>query len=85
AAPASTAARARCVRPACTPGSPPLRAGQDPDALQDGRLFGFGADTGTGCFLDAAGRDHFTERARRPRHLRGGFLSLQDTEPITAA
>jgi hypothetical protein len=31
-----------------------LRAGQDPRTLDEGAFFGFGVDTGTGCFLDIA-------------------------------
>jgi hypothetical protein len=34
---------------------PALRPGEDPRSLDEGQFFGFGVDTGTGCFVDAAG------------------------------
>ncbi|MEO3975286.1 DUF4241 domain-containing protein [Streptomyces sp. CAU 1734] len=39
-----------------------LRQGQDARLLDDGEFFGFGVDTGTGCFVDAAGRDGLAKR-----------------------
>jgi Protein of unknown function (DUF4241) len=33
---------------------PALRPGEDPATLQPDEFFGFGVDTGTGCFLDAS-------------------------------
>jgi len=35
-----------------------LQPGQDPAALEEGQFFGFGVDSGTGCFFDAAAGDH---------------------------
>lgn len=34
-----------------------LLPGQDGRLLDDGEFYGFGVDTGMGCFLDASGRD----------------------------
>lgn len=39
-----------------------LRPGQDPRMLPAGHFFGFGVDTGTGAFLDAAGRQALRAR-----------------------
>lgn len=39
-----------------------LRPGQDPRMLPAGRFFGFGVDSGTGAFLDAAGRQALRAR-----------------------
>jgi len=39
-----------------------LRPGEDPRTLRDGEYFGFGVDTGTGCFVDAAAADRLTGR-----------------------
>jgi hypothetical protein len=33
---------------------PALRPGEDPRSLDEGQFFGFGVDSGTGCFVDAA-------------------------------
>jgi len=35
-----------------------LQPGQDPTALAEGQFFGFGVDSGTGSFLDAAASHH---------------------------
>jgi hypothetical protein len=35
-----------------------LLPGQDPAALDEEQFFGFGVDSGTACFLDAAAREH---------------------------
>ncbi|MCZ7457968.1 DUF4241 domain-containing protein [Streptomyces sp. WMMC940] len=37
-----------------------LRLGEDPRTLRDGEFYGFGVDTGTGCFVDAAAADRLT-------------------------
>ena len=33
-----------------------LQPGQEPASLEDGQFFGFGVDSGTGCFMDASAR-----------------------------
>lgn len=38
---------------------PALEAGVDARLLGEGQFYGFGVDTGTGCFFDAAARDAF--------------------------
>ena len=35
-----------------------LQPGQDPATLEDGHFYGFGVDSGTGCFMDASAREH---------------------------
>jgi hypothetical protein len=35
-----------------------LQPAQDPAALDEEQFFGFGVDSGTGCFIDAAAREH---------------------------
>jgi hypothetical protein len=37
-----------------------LRPGEDPRTLRDGHFHGFGVDTGTGCFVDAAAAGRLT-------------------------
>ncbi|MBA9003102.1 DUF4241 domain-containing protein [Thermomonospora cellulosilytica] len=44
-----------------------LLPGQNPAGLQDGEFFGFGVDSGTGCFLDASALTHL-DRMSYPRH-----------------
>jgi hypothetical protein len=53
-----------------------LQPGQDPAALEDGHFFGFGVDSGTGCFLDAAAREHL-------RQLQDQDLWIQATREIS--
>jgi len=42
-----------------------LQPGQDPAVLVEGRFFGFGVDSGTGCFMDASAREHLHPLQRR--------------------
>jgi hypothetical protein len=37
-----------------------LRPGQDARTLRNGEFYGFGVDTGTGCFVDAAAAARLT-------------------------
>ncbi|MET9834774.1 DUF4241 domain-containing protein [Streptomyces sp. NPDC006385] len=37
-----------------------LRPGEDPRTLREGEFYGFGVDTGTGCFVDAVAADRLT-------------------------
>lgn len=37
-----------------------LRPGQDPRTLREGEFYGFGVDSGTGCFVDAAAAGRLT-------------------------
>lgn len=39
-----------------------LRPGEDPRTLRDGEFYGFGVDSGTGCFVDAAAAPRFMGR-----------------------
>lgn len=39
-----------------------LRPGEDPRTLRDGEFYGFGVDSGTGCFVDAAAAARLTSR-----------------------
>ncbi|MFJ8440923.1 DUF4241 domain-containing protein [Kitasatospora griseola] len=51
-----------------------LRPGQDARLLGAGEFYGFGVDTGMGCFLDAAGRDvlpKLFDQRQRETDLRG--------------
>lgn len=65
-----------------------LQPGQDPATLNEGHFFGFGVDTGTGCFMDAAAsrhlyqlrQDHYWEHAIRAVAEHGG-LDIPTADP----
>lgn len=63
---------------------PALRPGQDPRLLGTGEFYGFGVDTATGCFLDAAVREVFTHD-EEPRKALGfeGACYASWTDPAT--
>jgi hypothetical protein len=57
-----------------------LRPGEDPRTLRDGEFHGFGVDTGTGCFVDAAAAGRLTGRQDTVADddLPDGILVLND-------
>ncbi|MGQ4385495.1 DUF4241 domain-containing protein [Streptomyces sp. SAS_270] len=57
-----------------------LRPGEDPRTLRDGEFYGFGVDTGTGCFVDAAAAERLTGRQDTipDDDLPDGILVLDD-------
>lgn len=66
---------------------PALRPGQDPRLLGTGEFYGFGVDSATGCFLDAAVCETFTHA----EESRTALCSFDDrsyaswTDPATSA
>ncbi|MFF5482054.1 DUF4241 domain-containing protein [Streptomyces sp. NPDC012935] len=59
-----------------------LRPGEDPRMLREGEFYGFGVDSGTGCFVDAAAADRLTggERTVPDRDSADGIFALDDPE-----
>ncbi|MFE9020704.1 DUF4241 domain-containing protein [Streptomyces sp. NPDC007808] len=59
-----------------------LRPGEDPRTLRDGEFYGFGVDTGTGCFVDAVAADTLTggENTLPDEDDTDGIVVLDDPE-----
>ncbi|MFI6487457.1 DUF4241 domain-containing protein [Streptomyces sp. NPDC050564] len=59
-----------------------LRPGEDPRTLRDGEFYGFGVDSGTGCFVDAAAAPRLTGRENTLAQNPGpdGILVRDDPE-----
>lgn len=59
-----------------------LRPGEDPRTLREAEFYGFGVDTGTGCFVDAAAADRLTggENTIPDHDSADGILVLDDPE-----
>ncbi|MGP4083508.1 DUF4241 domain-containing protein [Streptomyces sp. KR55] len=59
-----------------------LRPGEDPRTLREGEFYGFGVDTGTGCFVDAAAAGRLTggENTIPDDDSADGILVLDDPE-----
>ncbi|MFE0332157.1 DUF4241 domain-containing protein [Streptomyces sp. NPDC058960] len=60
-----------------------LRPGEDPRTLREGEFYGFGVDTGTGCFVDAAAAGRLTggENTVPDEDSADGILVLDDPAP----
>lgn len=55
-----------------------VRPGEDPRTLREGEFFGFGVDTGTGCFADAAAAGRLTGGENTGARNADGIVVLDD-------
>lgn len=64
-----------------------LRPGQDPRTLGEEQFFGFGVDTGTACFVDAAAIEPLARvyEETYEDHLGNGLATPEFTDPTTGA